>query len=340
MDKTPKELGYVMPAEWEKHSALWLAWPYDEITFPGRVEKAEKVYVEIIKEIYESDPIKLLVKDESMKKKVENLLSEDSIDISKITFYITDYADVWIRDYAPLFLNKKGAVKWNYTAYGEKFPDLIKDNNVFLNLKDKIDRKIFQPDIVMEGGAVEVNGKGTVLTTEQCLLNSNRNPDLSKEDTEKYLKNYLGAKKIIWLKEGIVNDHTDGHIDDVARFVSTDTILCGYEEDEKDPNFEILRNAYEVLKNSVDQDGKPFKIIQIPMPHMNYEDGKKAPVSYVNFYIGNSVVLVPTFNDPNDGKALELIGSFFPDRKVKGVDCTDLIYGGGALHCITHEEPI
>ena len=344
MENTPKNLGFTTPAEWAPHSAVWLAWPHDEITFPDRVEKVEKTFVEIIQAIHQSEPVNLLVLDERMQSRVRELLEKAEVDVSKIFFYITTYADVWLRDYGPMYIKnftttEKAWVKWEYNAYN-KFPTLLRDNEVFLNIKYKLEGDMFKPGIVMEGGSIEINGVGALVTTEQCLLNPNRNPNLSKDKIEDYLKDYLGVSKIIWLPEGIINDHTDGHIDDVLKFVNANTILCGYEEDKNDPNFKILDENYKILENSTDQDGKPFNLIKLPMPHMDYDDGTKAPVSYANFYIGNTVVLVPTFNDSNDAKALSIIESSFPDKKIVGINCRDLIYGGGAIHCITCQEPV
>lgn len=334
-----------MPGEWEKHSAVWLAWPYDEITFPdGRLKKTEQAYVQIIKHLHTDEDISLLVLNEKMQDSVKAQLLEVGVDLSKISFYQTDYADVWIRDYGPTFIinpqSKELAwIKWGYNAYGNKFPDLLKDNEVFFNLRKNIDRRMFEPGIFMEGGAIETNGSGIVLTTEQCLLNTNRNPDLNKTETEKYLRNFLGAKKIIWLKQGIANDHTDGHIDELVRFVNSKTIVCAYEEDLKDPNYQILEENYQTLKTAADAEGQAFRITKLPMPHLTYDDGQRAPASYTNFFIGNKTVLAPTFNDPNDQKALEMLGALFPDKKIIGIDCTNLIYGGGAIHCITQQTP-
>jgi agmatine deiminase len=336
---------WLMPAEWQEHKSLWLAWPYDEITFPNRVKKVEQVYVQIISAVHITELVNLLVKDQETKEKVLELFQKENINSDRVIFHIIDYADTWIRDYGPIFVRNKETtqkawVKWQYNAYGNKFPDLRKDNTVFLNLAPAINVPGIEANIVMEGGAFEVNGKGAVITTEQCLLNPNRNPSLSKEEIEDYLRIYTGAEKIIWISEGIVNDHTDGHIDDVAKFVSSNTIVCGYEDDLNEPNFPILRSAYDKLSGETDQDGNPFTIVKLPMPHFNYDDGTKAPASYANFYIGNGVVLVPTFNDINDSKALQIIQSLFPDRSVTGIDCTNLIYGGGAIHCITQQEPL
>lgn len=360
----PKNLGFHMPAEWEKHSAIWLAWPYDDTTFPGRVEKAENVFVKMIKALYETEKVELLVLNEAMLARASALLKANGVDAAKINFHVVDYADVWTRDYGPTFIiNKKTKecvpIKWQYNAYGKAddpyFGMIIKDNEVFLNLKKTISEKMFDPQIVMEGGSIEVNGCGTLITTEQCLLNPNRNPSLTKNEIEKYLSDYLGVNKIIWLKQGLVNDHTDGHIDDIARFIAPNKILVAYEEDEKDENFKILDDNYQVLKNAVDQNGKPFEVVKLPMPHMYYdaghslhstgpvgeggEEAEKAIGSYCNFYIGNQAVLVPIYNDVNDNKALQIIQSCFPDREVIGIDCSDIIYGGGAIHCMTQQQP-
>lgn len=362
--QTPKQLGYSMPAEWERHSAVWLSWPYDDTTFPGRVEKAENVFVKMIQALSKTEKVELLVLNDEMLVRVSAKLKANGVDITKINFHITDYADVWTRDYGPTFITNKKTrepawIKWQYNAYGKAadpyFGLIMKDNEVFLNLRKTINGRMFEPPIVMEGGSIEVNGQGTLITTEQCLLNKNRNPNLTKNEIEKYLQDYLGVSKIIWLKRGLVNDHTDGHVDDIARFVATNKILVAYEDDPKDENFKILDDNYQILKNAADQDNKPFEIIKLPMPHMYYEIGhslhatgldnkpgqatEKASVSYCNFYIGNKIILATTYNDPNDTKALEIIQSCFPDHRVLGIDCSDIIYGGGAIHCMTQQQP-
>ena len=268
--------------------------------------------------------------------------------LDNVRFHEVDYADVWTRDYAPMFVvddEKKqvAAVKWIYDAYGKKFPTLLKDNETGNAIADGLGIQKMEPGMVLEGGAIEVNGQGTLITTEQCLVK--RNPRLSKEQMEKFFQDFLGISKTIWLKEGIAADHTDGHIDDFVRFVAEDTVLCAYEDDQTDPNYPILKNAFQILQQASDQDGKPFKIIKMPMPRMNSEtdvrgEGTRLPVSYVNFYIGNEIVLAPTFNHANDKQALEIIKNLFPGRKVTGIDCSDMIYGGGAIHCATREQPL
>ena len=347
MSKNPKELGFYMPAEWEKHSAVWLAWPYDNTTFPNSIPEIEKTYCKILRSLEESEKVNLIVLEKD-KERVKKILEDDELNLDNITFYLEDYVDVWTRDYTPItILNKKenklAFVKWNYDAYGKGqdpyFSDLLKDDKVFDTILNNFTNEIFRPEIVLEGGAIDTNGNGTILTTEQCLLNSNRNSELNKEQNEEYLKNYLGADSIIWLKDGLVNDHTDGHIDEIARFVAPDTIVCAYEDDENDPNYSILDLNYKILENAIDKNGNKFKIIKLPMPHMNYDDGEKAPVSYANFYIGNSVILMSLFNDVNDDKAKKIIQSIFSNHKIIGIDCSKVIYGGGAIHCMTMQQP-
>ncbi len=344
--QTPKELGYRMPAEWERHDAIWLAWPYDDTTFPGRVPAVEQRMVEIIAAIHTGERVELLVLDEAMQSKVRNMLQSAGVDLTKINFHLVLFQDVWMRDYGPIFLTNRsqkalGWVKFKYNAYGKAddpyFAPVLKDNDIFNRIK--LPGKKFETDMVLEGGSIEVNGQGTLLTTEQCLLNPNRNPHLSKEQIEQHLKDYLGVSKIIWLKRGLVNDHTDGHIDDIAKFVAPNKIICAYEEDPSDENYGILKENFEALKKATDYDNQPFEVIKMPMPHMKYDNGKKAPVSYINGYIGNTVVLVETFNDPNDTKAIETWQSLFPDRKVVPIDCREIIYGGGALHCMSQQQP-
>ena len=336
-----------MPAEWENHNATWLAWPNDDDYFGDRIKNIEEIYLKIISALYKDELIKLIVLNQEMEDKVSDLLKENSIDLSKIIFYRTEYVDVWIRDYGPTFVknNKEKAwVKWSYGAFVRKFPELARDNNVFLDFKHKIGLDMQEVNMDMEGGAIDVNGLGTMLTTEECLI-LNRNIKNTKQDTESILKNMIGASNIIWLKKGLLNDHTDGHIDEVARFVGPSKIVCAYEDNIRDENYERLLENYKILENSLDQDGNKFEIIKLPMPHMYYDAGeknfnnKKAPVSYTNFYIGNKTVLVSIFGDKNDEKALSIIKSCFPDRNIIGINCRDLIYGGGALHCITQQEP-
>jgi agmatine deiminase len=331
-----------MPAEWESHNSVWLAWPYDQITFGSlnqkdeiideeRLQKVEKTYVKIILALDGSEKVKLITRSQNIPPEIKE----------KVEIFQADYADVWTRDYLPSFAKDTDenilAVKWTYNAYGEKFDDLLKDNDVWQEINETLKTKTIDSGMFMESGAIDVNGSGTLLTTEQCLLT--RNPNLSKSEIENIFRDNLGISKVIWLKSGLANDHTDGHIDEIARFVALDKIVCAYEDDSNEENFKALDDNYQILKNSTDQNGKSFEIIKLPMPHMVYDNGEKAPASYSNFYIGNGVVLVSTFNDPNDSKAMKIIQSCFHDRKIVGIDCSEIIYGGGAIHCITQQEP-
>lgn len=335
---------YLMPAEWEPHEAVWLAWPYDEITFPDRVESAEDTFVDMIKALEGSERVELLVLDEEMKESAREKLAAGGVKKDAVIFRLTDYADVWLRDTGPIFVRDgsggKVITKWIFNSWGGKFEELLKDGEIPAKIAEWKNLPLVKAGLVVEGGAVDVNGAGLCLTTEQCLLNENRNPGMTKGDVEKFLGEYLGVKKTIWLGEGLLNDHTDGHIDEVARFVSRDTIVCAFEDDEDDENYATLRANYEILSAATGLDGKPFDIIKLPMPHVRYDDGEKAPVSYTNFYIGNKVVLVPVFNDENDESALEILKECFRGRRLVPVDCSDIIYGGGAIHCMTQQEPL
>ncbi len=345
--QTKIENNFRIPGEWEEQEATWLAWPNDDDYFENKINNIKKIYLDIIKNLHHDEFIKLLVLGEIEEKKIQTQMLEIGIDLSKIIFYHAKYFDVWVRDYGPIFVKNKenkSWVKWIYDGYGGKFPELFTDNNVFLDLENSIKFNMIDTGIVLEGGAIDSNGEGTILTTEECLL-ENRNKGKTKEENNLFLSKFIGACNVIWLKKGLVNDHTDGHIDEIARFVSPTKILCAYEDDINNENYERLNENYEILMNALDQDGNKLEIVKLPMPHMNYDEGdkehsgKQAPVSYCNFYIGNKTVLVSIFNDENDDKAIEIIKTCFPDRKVVGIDCRDLIYGGGAIHCITQQEP-
>jgi agmatine deiminase len=341
--KNPSALGYRMPAEWEKHDAIWLSWPHDPTTFPDRVEKVENTYVQIIKNIHESEYVNLFVKDEDMKEKAIHLFKQEGLNLDRIRFFQFDYADVWFRDYGPIFVvnnnSELAMVHWIFNTWGEKYADLLKDNQIPQIINRDMRLSCFKPGIVLEGGSIDVNGKGALLTTEQCLLNKNRNPHLNKEEIETFLKDHLGVTHVIWLKNGIYGDDTDGHIDDLARFVNPATIVCAYEEDKNDENHAILKENYELLLKAVDQDGNKLNIVKLPMPGAVHHEEKRLPASYTNFYVGNGRVLVPIFNHENDKVALSILQKLFPDRKVVGIYCADLVHGLGTIHCISQQQP-
>jgi len=344
----PSRQGYFMPAEWEKHDATWLAWPEDRVTFPNRIERVRKRYIEIIGHLTAGEPVHLAVRDSDKKSKVRTLLKAAGVDLGKVHFHVWDYADVWFRDYGPTFVvNRETAkvaiVQWRFNAWGGKYPPLLKDGNIPYFISERMGIPLFMPGIILEGGAVDVNGCGTVLSTEQCLLNSNRNAGLSKGETAQYLADFLGAKNVIWLKRGLEGDDTDGHIDNLARFVDARTVVCAFEDDVSDENYAVLKDNYDVLSQACDQHGEPLRLAKLPMPPplRDIVRGEKTRLaaSYTNFYIGNNVVLVPAFNHPNDEKARDILREFFPGRAVVGIDCSDIIYGAGTLHCISQQQP-
>ncbi|MGQ0795026.1 MAG: agmatine deiminase family protein [Nitrosopumilaceae archaeon] len=348
VNESPKSLGFSMPAEWEIHDSTWLAWPHDTVTFPDRVDKVENVYLQIISILSKNENVNLFVTDLKMKDKVMELCKKKGIELQKINFHIHDYADVWFRDYGPIFvLNKEkkqiAFVHWVFNAWGRKYSGLIRDTQIPNVISSRLQINNFKPGMVLEGGSVDVNGRGTILTTEQCLLNKNRNPYLTKSGIEKYLMDYFGASHIIWLKGGVSGDDTDGHIDNLARFTDPQTVLCTFEEDENDENYTVLKENYEILLNSADQSGNKLNVIKVPMPSAITStvrnEKTRLPASYLNFYIANKTVLVPTYKHKNDGKAMKIIQKQFPGRKVFGIDCTDLIYGMGAIHCIMQQQP-
>jgi agmatine deiminase len=342
----PRELGYRMPAEWEPHEATWLSWPKDPITWPGRVPQAQEVFAQMIEALTPKEKVRLLVDDEKAESEVRRKLASKKVNGKNLLIHRIKTVDSWIRDYGPNFLvGAHGRAPllayncWIFNAWGAKYETLMADNGIPKRISPLLNLPIFEPGIVLEGGSIEVNGKGCVLTTEQCLLNKNRNPQLGQSQIEEYLKNYLGVTKVLWLGEGIIGDDTDGHIDDLSRFVTADTIVTAIEEDPKDANYGLLQDNLKRLKSMTDPNGRPFQIIPIPMPEPVLDDeGERLPASYANFYIANEVVLVPTYKHPNDRKALDVLQRIFPDRRVIGIECNDLVFGLGAIHCVTQQQ--
>ncbi len=344
LNGTPRELGYRMPGEFEEQEAIWLSWPQNEETFPNFLPEMEQVYKKYILALIDNQRVNLLVPNEEIKSHVLALLEGDEINKKNLIFHMIPTVDVWIRDYGPTFVvhdkeDKKAMIDWVFNAWGDKYDDLKKDTVVAGKIQKVKGYDYFKTDFILEGGSIDVNGRGTLLTTEQCLLNPNRNSHLNKKEIESILVDYLNLKKIIWLKEGIVGDDTDGHIDDIARFVNESTIVCVVEKNPQDENYEILQENLNILRESVDQDGNPFDIVELPMPKPVIINDIRLPASYANFYIGNKTVVVPIFNDPNDGKALDILRSTFPDREVVGINCRNMVYGLGTLHCSSQQEP-
>jgi len=343
-EKTPSELGFYMPAEWHVHKATWLAWPHNELTWPERIEKLEENYIEIVKALHTGEIVNVLVNDKKSEDKVKGLLSKAGIDLGNVIIHKIQTGDAWIRDYGSNFLISRKDKKivmndWNFNAWGNKYEHSEQDDIIPLKINKILNLKLFSPGIILEGGSIDVNGNGSILTTKQCLLNKNRNPHLSQEQIESYLKKYLGVSNIIWLNRGIEGDDTDGHIDDIARFVDEKTIACAYEENKSDDNFSALDENFKILESAKSENGKRFSIVKLPMPEPVYSDGMRLPASYVNFYIGNKAVLVPTFSQKNDKIAMDILQGLFPRLKIVGINCLDMVYGHGAIHCLTQQEP-
>jgi len=345
--QTPAALGFRMPAEWHPHYATWLTWPKDPETWPDRVTQVEEIYLKMLAALTPFEFVNLLVDDIETEQNVRARCSFHGA--VNIRFQHLKTVDSWIRDYGPNFLlgpNDEGAFNdWIFNAWGNKYEALKKDDDIPRQLERILQLPRFSPEIAMEGGSIEVNGEGCVLTTEQCLLNPNRNPQLDRSEIEQYLKDYLGIAKVLWLGEGIVGDDTDGHIDDIARFVAPNTIVCAVEEDPVDPNYEILQDNLARLKSMTDVNGRPFEIVTLPMPGVvggtstGTRDLERLPASYANFYIANGVVLLPVFGHANDSRAVETLQRVFPVRRVMPINCEPLVWGMGTIHCVTQQQP-
>jgi len=345
--KTPAAQGFYMPAEWRPHVATWLTWPKDPETWPDRVSQVEEIYLEMIAALAPHETVNLLVDDEATENNVRQRCNFPAA--NNVRFHRITTVDSWIRDYGPNFLiNNQGSRAfndWIFNAWGNKYESLKRDDQVPRLLEPVLQLPRFEPGIVMEGGSIEVNGAGCVLTTEQCLLNPNRNPLLSRTEIEEYLKSYLGVTKVLWLGEGIVGDDTDGHIDDIARFVGPNMIVCALEEDPEDANYKLLQDNLARLKSMTDVEGRPFRIVALPMPGVvggtstDSRNLDRLPASYANFYIANKVVLTPVFGHANDTRAVEILQRVFPDRRVVPINCEPLVWGMGTIHCVSQQEP-
>jgi agmatine deiminase len=339
---TPKKQGYRFPAEWAKHEATWLSWPHKQGSWPGKIATIYQPYCEFIKIVATGEKVRINVRDEEMEAFALSELEKVDADLSQIEFYFNESNDAWCRDHGPAFLvneNQKAVVDWGYNAWGGKYPPFDLDDVIPTKIAQQFNLPLFAPGIVMEGGSVEFNGAGTILTSTACLLNENRNPHLNKEQIETYLKEFYGAEQVLWVGDGIVGDDTDGHIDDITRFVNEDTVLTAIETNPLDENYLLLHENLNALKEMRLLDGRPLNIIKLPMPSPVIYEDTRLPASYANFYIANAAVIVPTFRDVNDKIALAIIQKAFPDRKVIGIDSTDIIWGLGSFHCLSQQEP-
>ncbi|HEV3138222.1 MAG TPA: agmatine deiminase family protein [Pirellulales bacterium] len=337
---TPASLGYRWPAEWEPHAATWLAWPKKRETWPGKFAPIPAVWATLARTLAEFEPVHILAGGEAVMAQAHSLVGE----VPNVVLHDIPTDDVWTRDHGAMFLSGPDSlppalVDWEYNAWGGKYPPFDLDNAVPGHMAGLTGRRRFAPGIILEGGAVDGNGEGAVLTTEPCLLNPNRNPQLSKAAVEQYLTDFCCAKKILWLSGGIAGDDTDGHIDELARFVGPTTVVAALEDDPQDENYRPLRDNYQRLLSMTDAQSRPLEVIPVPMPRPIFYDKTRLPACYMNFYIANGVVIVPQFGDPADRVAIEILGRLFPTRQIRGLDAVDLVWGLGAFHCITQQQP-
>lgn len=345
-DYAPKKLGFRMPAEWESHKATWMSWPKNPLTFPDRLlEKVEGVFAQMCSALSEAEEARVLFDDSISADRAMKIIEKQGAKLQNVKPVIIKSADVWIRDYGPTFLvsgkGAKSAVKWKFNAWGGKYDDLMYDDKTGYDILSHLKQDYFEPGIVMEGGSIDVNGAGTVLTTSQCLLNKNRNPHLSKQQIEGYLSDYINAPNIVWLSSGIEGDDTDGHVDDFARFAGRNLVLCASGSIEGGLDSRVLSQNMDILKNSKNESGGEFEILPLPLPHplVDAEEDRKLPASYANFYIGNKAVLLPVFNDLADKQAIEVLESCFSGREIVPIDASSLVFGYGGIHCATQQEP-
>lgn len=344
---TPAQLGFRMPAEWEPHAGTWFTWPRPEgISFPDKYDTVPPVYAELIRHLVAVEEVYINVWDAGMESTVRAFLESQGVPLSRVHFHHFQAYEPWCRDHGPIFLvrerdgrRERAIVDWGYNAWGGKYPPFDLDDAVPQHIAKLRGLPLFSPGIVMEGGALDVNGQGTLLTTKSCLLNPNRNPHLSQGDIERYLRDFLGVRHIVWLGDGIEGDDTDGHVDDLSRFVNPTTIVTVIEPDPADPNHAPLQENLKLLRAARDPQGRPFRIVELPMPSRLEYAGRRLPASYANFYIANELVLVPTYRDKRDAEALEILQLEFPRHRVVGIDSTELIWGLGSFHCISQQEP-
>ena len=342
---TPKQLGYYFPAEFAPHKATWLSWPHKEASWPGKIHTIFPSYVAFIKTLVRFEEVNINVCDEAMKLNASKLLQDAGVDISRVHFYIHPTNDAWCRDHGPAFLlnkqdpNKKAIVDWNYNAWGNKYPPFDLDDVIPTKIGNALGLDLFHPGIIMEGGSVDFNGAGTVITSTACLLNPNRNPHLNQSQIEQYLMDYYGQEQVLWVDEGIVGDDTDGHIDDTVRFVNEDTVITVIEENKQDENYGLLQHNLKQLQQMRLLNGKQLNMVEIPMPNDVIWEDQRLPASYANFYIANQQVIVPTYRCSKDDQVVTIIQQCFPDREIVGIDSTDIIWGLGSFHCLSQQEP-
>ncbi|MBX3027599.1 agmatine deiminase family protein [bacterium] len=331
-----------MPAEWEPHAATWLSWPHKAASWPGKLERIPPLWVEMVRHLVVGELVHLLVNDAAPAATVRGMLERAGVGLERVRLHEVPTDDAWMRDHGPTFITRGSElalVDWRYNAWGGKYPPWENDDRVPRAVAELLDAPRFEPDLVLEGGSIDVDGAGTLLTTEQCLLNPNRNPGRSRAEIEQALCDYLGARRVLWLGDGILGDDTDGHVDDLTRFVAPATVVTAVEEDPADPNHAPLQENLRRLRAMRDAGDRPLRLITLPMPAPVEYEGQRLPASYANFYIGNAVVLVPVFDCANDARALATLREVFPTRRVVGIAATDMVWGLGACHCVTQQQP-
>jgi len=352
-DRTPRELGYRMPAEWEAHEATWMAWPHNPEDWPGKFQAIPWLYAEIIRLLAAHERVHLLVQDEKELRRATGILERAHANLDRVSFHTWPTDRVWTRDSGPIFVrNAEGRValtNWRFNAWAkysdwhldDQIPDRVAEVLAMRQWQPGIDLSGEQRRLVLEGGSIDTNGQGILLTTEECLLSEvqQRNPGVSREQLERAFSEYLGIDQVIWLGRGIAGDDTHGHVDDITRFVGPSTILTAVEPNATDSNHEPLAENLERLKAARTSEGKQFTIVELPLPRPVVFRNQRLPASYANFYIANGLVLVPTFHDPNDRVALGILAELFPDREVIGIYAVDLVWGLGTLHCMTQQQP-
>ncbi len=348
-----------MPAEWEPHTATWIAWPHNTTDWPGKFAAIPWAYAEIVRHLAAVERVDILVNNGEAEARARHVLEQANASLASVRFHRWPTNRGWTRDCGPIFLTRIGRARrglprlgmtnWSFNGWA-KYPDWQKDNAVPEKVRRLLRLRAWQPTskvngrprrVVLEGGSIDVNGRGTLITTEECLLSTiqQRNPGMSRADIERVLGEYLGVRKVLWLGGGIVGDDTHGHVDDIARFVGPRTVVAAVERDPADPNHAPLADNLRRLTSMTDQDGHRLRVVALPMPGPIVFRGRRLPASYANFYIANRLVLVPTFNDANDRVALNTLAGLFPDRRVVGIYCGDFIWGFGAIHCMTQQQP-
>jgi agmatine deiminase len=340
--QTPDELGFHMPAEWEPHTATWLSWPRREgISFPGAFDRVIPTFRKMVAALIESEPVCINVCNGAHEAEARAVL--DGLPNECITYYEIPTNEPWCRDHGPIFLTRDrepslAIVDWGHNAWGNKYPPFELDDAVPTRIAETLGLPVFHPEMILEGGSIEVNGTGACLTTESCLLNKNRNPGMTRAEVETRMRDYLAIREIFWLAQGCEGDDTDGHIDNLARFVSERTVLAIVEKDAQSPNYEPLQENLRRLREIAIR-GRPLEIVELPTVRRMQRENLVLPASYANFYIGNEIVLAATYSEPNDDIALGILREHFPSRRVIGIDCQELIWGLGAFHCLTQQQP-